>query len=129
VPRSFVVLALLASAGVLVAATVIGLVSLWPRDELEAAPSQFGRIETEQARVTGVEEVPCRGGTGQICARVSIELLSGPDEGDSARFTVGDLGRDLGLIAAVPVTTALAAVLATRLPPAALTDAHAGHAH
>lgn len=94
-PRSFVVLALLATVGLLVVATVIGLVSLWPREGLPASPRQFASIDTEQARVTAVEEMPCRGGTGQICARVSIELLSGPDEGDTSRFTVGDLGRDL----------------------------------
>jgi uncharacterized membrane protein len=78
-----------------VLATAIGLVSLWPREELVSGPRGFTRIETEQARVTAVEEVPCRGATGQICAQVSIELLSGPDEGDTTRFTVGDLGRDL----------------------------------
>ena len=33
------------------------------------------------------------------------------------------------LVAAVPVTTALAALLTARVPPAALGDAHAGHAH
>jgi uncharacterized membrane protein len=42
---------------------------------------------------------------------------------------VATLVGSIGLIAAVPVTTALAALLATRLPPAALVDAHAGHAH
>ena len=42
---------------------------------------------------------------------------------------VATLVGSIGLIAAVPVTTALAALLATRIPPAALVDAHAGHAH
>lgn len=35
----------------------------------------------------------------------------------------------IGLIAAVPITTALAALLAVRLDPGVIPDAHAGHAH
>ncbi len=48
-----------------------------------------------------------------------------------AEAIVAMLVGSIGLIAAVPVTTALAALLATRLEPAELTDAHAGagHAH
>lgn len=41
---------------------------------------------------------------------------------------VATLVGSIGLIAAVPVTTAIAAVLATRVEPARLADAH-GHAH
>jgi uncharacterized membrane protein len=42
---------------------------------------------------------------------------------------VGMLVGSIGLIAAVPVTTALAALLALRLEESKLEDAHAGHAH
>jgi uncharacterized membrane protein len=35
----------------------------------------------------------------------------------------------IGLIAAVPLTTALAALAARRMSPADLVDAHAAHAH
>lgn len=35
----------------------------------------------------------------------------------------------IGLIAAVPITTALAALAARRMAPADLADAHAAHAH
>jgi hypothetical protein len=35
----------------------------------------------------------------------------------------------IGLIAAVPLTTAVAAGLASRLPAAAVAGEHAGHAH
>ena len=45
-----------------------------------------------------------------------------------AANVVGTLVGSLGLVAAVPVTTALAALLATRLPPDALRDEHA-HVH
>jgi uncharacterized membrane protein len=42
---------------------------------------------------------------------------------------VATLVGSIGLIAAVPVTTALAALLAVHLAPDELDDAHAGHAH
>ena len=44
-----------------------------------------------------------------------------------AEAVVATLVGSIGLIAAVPVTTALAALLASRMEPDALTDA--GHAH
>jgi uncharacterized membrane protein len=46
-----------------------------------------------------------------------------------AEAIVAMLVGSIGLIAAVPITTALAALLATRVEPASLADAHAGHAH
>jgi uncharacterized membrane protein len=46
-----------------------------------------------------------------------------------AEAVVGMLVGSIGLIAAVPVTTALAALLALRLEGPSLEDAHAGHAH
>jgi uncharacterized membrane protein len=42
---------------------------------------------------------------------------------------VATLVGSIGLISAVPLTTALAATLATRLDPAEIEDVHAGHAH
>ena len=46
-----------------------------------------------------------------------------------ASEVVATLVGSIGLIAAVPLTTAVAAALATRLDVAALPDEHAGHAH
>jgi uncharacterized membrane protein len=46
-----------------------------------------------------------------------------------AEAVIGMLVGSIGLIAAVPVTTALAALLALRLERGGLRDAHAGHAH
>ena len=46
-----------------------------------------------------------------------------------AEAIIGMLVGSIGLIAAVPVTTALAALLALRLDRGALADAHASHAH
>jgi uncharacterized membrane protein len=46
-----------------------------------------------------------------------------------AEQIVATLVGSIGLIGAVPATTALAALLATRLSPAELAGAHAGHVH
>jgi len=46
-----------------------------------------------------------------------------------AEEIVATLVGSIGLIAAVPVTTALAALLAVRLDAGALTDEHGAHAH
>jgi uncharacterized membrane protein len=46
-----------------------------------------------------------------------------------AEAVIGMLVGSIALIAAVPVTTALAALLALRLDRSTLADAHAGHAH
>ena len=59
------------------------------------------------------------GGIGELDA-VNLELV--------AKEIVGTLVGSIGLIAAVPLTTALAALLAERLPNEALADASA-HAH
>jgi uncharacterized membrane protein len=59
------------------------------------------------------------GGIGFFDA-VNVELV--------AQEVVGTLVGSIGLVAAVPITTALAAVLATHIPAAGLT-ADAGHAH
>lgn len=46
-----------------------------------------------------------------------------------ASEVVATLVGSIGLVAAVPVTTGIAVVLATRIPAGSLPDAHAGHAH
>lgn len=64
-----------------------------------------------------------------------IFSLGGTSFGDAvnseavATEVVATLVGSIGLIAAVPLTTALAALLATRLAPTSLADDHAGHAH
>jgi uncharacterized membrane protein len=64
-----------------------------------------------------------------------IFSLGGTSFGDAlnsesvATEVVATLVGSIGLIAAVPLTTALAALLAVRLAPESLPDEHAGHAH
>jgi hypothetical protein len=92
--RSLVVNLLVMALGVIVAATVIGLVTLWPDEtKLQAAPGSLPtQAETEKARVVGVREAACAEGSNEICRRVTVELLSGKDRGTRTSFTVGDLG-------------------------------------
>jgi uncharacterized membrane protein len=94
VHRSLVVNLLVMALGVVVAATVIGLVTLWPDDaKLQAAPGTLPtQAETEKARVVGVREAACAEGSSEICRRITVELLSGKDRGKRTSFTVGDLG-------------------------------------
>jgi uncharacterized membrane protein len=93
--RSLVVNLLGAALGVIIAATVIGLVTLWPNEgALRLRPGSVpGR--TEQARVTAVGEAPCAEGTSALCQRVTVELKSGPDRGKRSSFTVGRVVGDV----------------------------------
>ena len=89
--RSLVANLLFAALGVVAAATVIGLVLLWPRGEIER-PDSLQRPETHPAEVVGVHATECRTPQATDCRRVTVLLHGGPDEGDTAAFTVGDQG-------------------------------------
>jgi uncharacterized membrane protein len=89
--RSFVVNLLVAALGVIVAATVIGLVTLWPNERTLRAPPGSIPTRTEQARVVAVREAPCSEGTQALCQRATVELKSGRDRGKRTSFTVGNV--------------------------------------
>jgi uncharacterized membrane protein len=82
---------LIAALGVVVAATVIGLIALWPSGEGRPVPERSVRVRTEPARVTGLAEIRCRVGQ-RICTRVTVELLEGEDQGRHVSFTTGEAG-------------------------------------
>ncbi len=67
-------------------ATVVGLIVLWPSgSDLDLQPPGVV-AEHFKAQVTDVSETPCPGVPGQEnfrCAVVRVELLEGPDIGDS----------------------------------------------
>ena len=88
-PRSSLVRVLAALVLVLVAATVIALVLLWPEGRELPRPEGLGPPpETEKAEVVGVRSTPCGEGAGRTeCLRVSALLRSGPDEGREIAFT------------------------------------------
>jgi uncharacterized membrane protein len=92
--RSLVVNLLGATLGVIVAATVIGLVTLWPEGRTIRPPPGSTPTRTEQARVVVVREVPCADGARALCQRVTVDLKSGADRGKRAGFTVGTVADD-----------------------------------
>lgn len=128
-----------AVAGLLLAlalATVIGLIALWPQGG-STFENEFVVKGTEQAEVTSVSlEDGCEAFAGPGCRFVELELVDGPNDGERSSLSlpgddelapevnVGDRVRVArnGLIAAVPLTTALAALLAVRVSPAHLGD-------
>lgn len=89
--RSLIVNLLVAALGVIVAATVIGLITLWPNDRTLRAPPGAIRARTVQARVVALREGPCSEGTRILCQRATVELKSGPDRGKRTTFTVGNV--------------------------------------
>jgi uncharacterized membrane protein len=82
---------LIAALGVVVAATVIGLIVLWPTGEGSPVAERGVGSRTESARVTGLAEIPCRVGQ-RTCTRVTVKLLEGQDEGRRVSFTTGEAG-------------------------------------
>jgi uncharacterized membrane protein len=95
-PRSPLPMLLIAALGVVVAATVIGLIVLWPTGEGRPAPECSTRARTESARVTRLAEIPCRVGQ-RTCTRVTVELLEGEEKGQRVSFTTGETGADVEL--------------------------------
>jgi uncharacterized membrane protein len=87
--RSFTVLVLHALLATILAATVIGLVELWPTGEpLGTLPAADARQRS--ARVVGVEETRCRAPGAEGCVVVSAQITSGPSAGEVARFVLGE---------------------------------------
>jgi uncharacterized membrane protein len=93
--RSLVVNLLGVALGVVVAATVIGLITLWPDGRTIRPPPGSVPTRTEQARVVVVREVPCTGNARSSCQRVTVDLKSGADRGKRASFTVGNVAGDV----------------------------------
>jgi uncharacterized membrane protein len=95
--RSFVVQVLLLALGLVVAITIIGLVSLRPTGERDIDPAA-GRAQTvERATVEAVRRIDCRAPGRAECSRVTVEIRTGPDAGKRARFTVGETSSDARL--------------------------------
>ena len=76
---------LLLAVAPLVVATLIGLIVLWPGDDLPTRPSNLGaQVLLETATVRAVTEGPCGGGAQAArgrCQTATLRLTSGPDKG------------------------------------------------
>lgn len=100
VPESRLVAGLWLGLGGLALLVIVGLLVLWPRGTVIDSTFFAGSLDTEQARVVDIDPEGCRaagvGPDGQevACRRVTVGLLSGPEEGQPAAF---DLGADVDL--------------------------------
>jgi uncharacterized membrane protein len=88
VSRSLVVNLLVLALAIIVVATVIGLVALWPRDRTIEPPGALRNAKTEQADVVSVSATRCPAPGQRGCRRVEVELKSGPDDGERVAMTV-----------------------------------------
>jgi uncharacterized membrane protein len=86
--RSLVVNLLLLALGMIVVATVVGLVALWPRDRTFEPPGALSNARTEQADIVSVAAAACPTPAQRSCRSIEIELRSGEDEGERFRLTV-----------------------------------------
>jgi uncharacterized membrane protein len=77
-----------AVAAALAAATVVGLVVLWPGN-VETTLAEGFAVDSQRAEVTRVEERLCPNFTQQKCQLVTVRLETGPDAGDNARLRLG----------------------------------------
>jgi uncharacterized membrane protein len=90
VARSLVVNLVWLAFGILVAATVIGLVTLWPESRTIEPPQTLARPKTLGAEIVAVAATPCRVPGQRGCRVVTVKLEEGPDEGAEARLDVTD---------------------------------------
>jgi uncharacterized membrane protein len=88
VGRSLVVNLLVLALGLVVVATIVGLVALWPRDRTLEPPGSLRRASTEQAEVQAVAAATCPAPGQRGCRRVELVIESGQDEGRRVAITV-----------------------------------------
>jgi uncharacterized membrane protein len=96
--RSFGVLVLLLALGLVLAGTIIGLVTLWPEQRTFESPLS-SVPDSLPATVVGLETVECTIAGLERCQEVMVELRGGPDDGSTQIFSLGQTADDpeLGL--------------------------------
>jgi uncharacterized membrane protein len=98
----------------LVAATVIGMIALWPDGPEREQPPGLVRPQTVRAEVEAIRFVACAVPGQRECRRVSARILEGNANGDLARLTVLEPPDRLKLAAGDTIRVA-----ENRLPPEA----------
>ena len=87
---------LLIAVGVLVAATAIGLVALWPGEDVPEVATDIGvPAELVRGTIVAVEPVFCAGTPPEanvLCVSHRVRVTSGSTKGDIARFEGSDNG-------------------------------------
>ena len=86
--RSLVVNLFWLAFGIVVAATVIGLVTLWPDNGTIERPPELRAPATHIAEVQAIAAAPCPVPGQRGCRKIRIELLEGPQKGTRAGLTV-----------------------------------------
>lgn len=71
-----------------VVATVVGLLVLWPTEEVEGSLAGGAAPERFEGEVVGTDPGACEAppGTGFVCSVIEIRIESGPDEGTTFLF-------------------------------------------
>ena len=77
----------------LVLATVVGVVALWPDDRTIEQARNVQAPATYDAEIVGVTRVRCETPGASACLRIRARLNDGPDEGETTTF--GFAGRDV----------------------------------
>jgi uncharacterized membrane protein len=75
-----------------VAATVIGLLLLWP-DRTQSLDQELGAGDFYRGRVTSVGSAPCKGSQGPVdlpCKAFEVDLREGPDAGETVNIEIVD---------------------------------------
>jgi uncharacterized membrane protein len=88
VGRSLIVNLLVLALALVIAATVIGLVVLWPSKRTITPPTQLTKPRTESATVSSVAASECPAPGQRGCRIVTVELRSGPDKGKQQTITI-----------------------------------------
>ena len=88
--------ALLAAVAAVVVATLIGLVALWPGDDVPELSSELGApAELVRGTIVSVEPVFCAGTPAEanvLCVEHRVRVTSGSTKGETARFEGSDSG-------------------------------------
>ncbi len=99
---------------VLLIATAVGLVVLWPEGRQQPERLPGATSEPRAAEVVGSEKIRCRAPQATDCRQLTIELREGPDEGKRSTLSVGDAGPAPGLDEGARIR-----VIKTEIPPGA----------
>src|SRR4051794_38256545 len=83
---------LLGAAALLLAATLVGLVALWPGARPDRGPSQAFGGATLPAKVVRALDVRCPGPVAQRCRAIDVRPGAGADRGRMTRISLGPVG-------------------------------------
>lgn len=87
--------ALQIAMGLLVLLTAVGIALLWPQGEGIVRPPESRLPETERAEVVAVTRTDCQVPDADGCLEAKVELITGPDKGETTSFITGEAANDV----------------------------------